>query len=223
MLSLFVPASVAAQVVGIQTPDSVRNVSSLAELIPRLFNIAVGVAGILFVVLLLLGGVQYLVSLGDEDAVTKARKLMLNAGIGLVIVLSSWAVGNYVLRLLGISVSLTGGTVQSSQTPVGGGAAPTSGGGSPTTPTTPGTTAPASGSQSSELQAAQSEVIAAQEVYNQKLDKFNREVANNPNANTSNSAEISKAQLELNVAAQDLRTAKDNLAKIENRFVPNGG
>jgi hypothetical protein len=140
LLSLIIPASAVAQVIGIQTPDSVKNVSSLAELIPRLFNIGIGVAGILFVVLLLLGGVQYLVSLGDEDAVTKARKLMLNAGIGLIIVVSSWGVGNYVLKLLGISVSLTGGTIQSSQTSVGGGAVPSSGGG---TPTTPGATAPA--------------------------------------------------------------------------------
>lgn len=121
LLSLFLPAVAAAQF-KISTPSSVTNFQSLAVIIPRFFNIAIGVSGVLFVGLLLLGGVQYLVSLGEEGAVTKARKLMLNAGIGLVIVITSWALGNYVLQLLGITVNLTAGTPSGAQTSVGGGA-----------------------------------------------------------------------------------------------------
>jgi len=108
LLNLLVPTSVAAQAqkISVGTPGSVGKWSSLAVILPRIFDIAAGLAGILFVLLLLLGGVQYLASLGEEEATTKARKLMLNAGIGLVIVLSAWAVGNYVLRLLGVQVNL---------------------------------------------------------------------------------------------------------------------
>lgn len=69
------------------------------------FNIVIIVAGIGFVVLLLYGGVRYLTSLGNEDATKNARQIMLDAAIGLAIVAVAWAVGNYVLQLLGINLS----------------------------------------------------------------------------------------------------------------------
>lgn len=115
-LLIATPASALAQV-NVNTPESVRNFTSLGDLIQRVFNITVGVSGVIFVGLLLLGGVLYLTSLGNEDGVTKARKTMINAAIGLVIVVSSWAIGNFVLQLLGIRVLLNG--VSSVQTPVG--------------------------------------------------------------------------------------------------------
>ena len=115
-LGLLLPATALAQV-NVDTPSSVRNFTSLGDLIQRVFNITVGVSGVIFVGLLLLGGVLYLTSLGNEDGVTKARKTMINAAIGLVIVVSSWAIGNFVLQLLGIRVLLNG--VSSVQTPVG--------------------------------------------------------------------------------------------------------
>lgn len=99
----------------IQTPDSVKNVSDIGDLIGRIFNITVGISGVLFVGLLLLGGVLYLTSLGNEEGVTKARKTMLNAGVGLIIVLSAWGVGNYILRLFGVQISLTGSALPSAQ------------------------------------------------------------------------------------------------------------
>lgn len=104
------PAIANAQV-KLTTPSSVRNFSDVGGIITKFFNITIGVSAIIFVALLLFGGVQYLLSLGVEDAVTKARKLMLNALIGLVIVVTSWGIGNYVLRLLGIQVNLTGGVL----------------------------------------------------------------------------------------------------------------
>lgn len=67
------------------------------------FNIVIILGGILFVILLLIGGVQYLASAGNEDSTKKARQLMLDAVIGLVIVVGAWAVGTYVLQLLGLS------------------------------------------------------------------------------------------------------------------------
>ncbi len=99
------PTTAAAQL-NLTTPSSVSKIGTLAELFPRIFNIAIGISGVLFVGLLLYGGVQYLTSVGDDAIVTKARKTMLNAGVGLAIVVTSWAIGNYVLRLLGVQVNL---------------------------------------------------------------------------------------------------------------------
>lgn len=85
------------------------------NIIKTTFNIVILVSGIIFVVLMLLGGVEYLTSLGVEDNATKARKLMLNGLIGLIIVLTSFAIGTYVLQLLGFgnqSGTLNTGTSQ---------------------------------------------------------------------------------------------------------------
>lgn len=68
-----------------------------------IINTTIIVAGIAFVLLLLIGGVQYLAAAGNEENTKKAQRLMLNALIGLVIVVLAYAVGTYVLRLLGIS------------------------------------------------------------------------------------------------------------------------
>lgn len=71
--------------------------------IGTIINTVIIVAGVAFVLLLLIGGVQYLAAAGNEDNTKRAQRLMLNALIGLVIVVLAYAVGTYVLRLLGIS------------------------------------------------------------------------------------------------------------------------
>lgn len=81
--------------------------SSFENIIKTAFNVTILLSGIVFVFLMLLGGVQYLTSLGEEDGTTKARKIILNGAIGLVIVLSAFAVGTYVLSLLGLGRSGT--------------------------------------------------------------------------------------------------------------------
>lgn len=72
------------------------------------FNIVIVVAGVVFVILFLVGGISYLTAAGNEDATKKARTLMLDAVIGLVIVVTSWAIGTYVLSLLGIRGASSG-------------------------------------------------------------------------------------------------------------------
>lgn len=115
---MLLPSSVLAQV-NINTPSSVQNFTSLGDIIQRVFNITVGVSGVIFVGLLLFGGVLYLTSLGNEDGVTRARKTMINGLIGLAIVVSAWAIGNFVLQLLGIRVSLTGAGISTQSSSVG--------------------------------------------------------------------------------------------------------
>lgn len=70
-----------------------------------LFNVAGGVAGAVFIVMLLVGGVQYLTAMGNEEATTKAKKLLINAVVGIVIVAIAYAAGWYVLRALNITTS----------------------------------------------------------------------------------------------------------------------
>lgn len=95
------PALVFAQ--GISRPENVpTDFGSFNSAIRRIFNIVIIVAGIVFVILFLVGGIQYLGAAGNEDNTKKARQLMLDAVIGIIIVVASWAIGTYVLQLLGV-------------------------------------------------------------------------------------------------------------------------
>lgn len=81
---------------------------SFELIVQTLFNGAILISGLAFVGLFLVGGVMYLTAAGNEDNTTKARKLILDAIIGLVIVLAAWAVGGFVLQKLGITRLDTG-------------------------------------------------------------------------------------------------------------------
>ena len=107
LISSTMPAQlVFAQPTGPNIPKPTNTIaaSTFGQVITTMFNIAIIVAGIAFVVLLLVGGIQYLTAAGSEENTKKARTLMLDAAIGLVIVIIAYPVGSYVLNsLFGIS------------------------------------------------------------------------------------------------------------------------
>lgn len=107
LLSILLPGIASADIINVNPPSIGAGFASggIGPIITNAFNLAIVVAGISFMVLLLIGGLQYLFSFGHEEAVTRSRQVMLNAAIGLVIVASSWAVGNFVLTLLGIRLT----------------------------------------------------------------------------------------------------------------------
>lgn len=71
---------------------------SIADVVATIFNIVIGISGAIFMVLLLVGGVQYMTAAGNEENTTKAKKLLVDAVIGLVLTLSAWAIGTFILR-----------------------------------------------------------------------------------------------------------------------------
>lgn len=88
-------------------PPKPTNVTSgfkdLATTISTVFNIVIAAAGAIFVILLLVGGIQYLTAAGNEESVGNARKLLINSIVGLIIVLAAWALGNWILQRVGIA------------------------------------------------------------------------------------------------------------------------
>ncbi|MCL5795697.1 MAG: pilin [Patescibacteria group bacterium] len=69
----------------------------------NIYNWIVGLAGLIFVVMFLIGGIQYLTSAGNEEASTKAKKLLIDAVIGIVVVAIAYVAGSWVLTQLGIT------------------------------------------------------------------------------------------------------------------------
>lgn len=75
----------------------------------RIINVALGVIGIIMVSLIVYAGFLYMTSGGEAEKTTKAKKIILNAVIGLIIVLSSWAFTRFVIERLLQATQETGG------------------------------------------------------------------------------------------------------------------
>lgn len=75
---------------------------SVADVIKAIVNVLLYITGIVSVVVIIIGGVMYATSAGDQAAVGKAKNAILYAVVGLVVALLGLAIVNWVLRLFGI-------------------------------------------------------------------------------------------------------------------------
>lgn len=78
------------------------------ELIPaitNIINIALGLLGIIAVVIILIGGFRWMTAAGREDQVDSAKKTIFAGIIGLAIILSSWALATFVIDSLAGAVN----------------------------------------------------------------------------------------------------------------------
>ncbi len=66
----------------------------------KLSNIALGIVGALSVIMLIWGGLRYILSGGDSKKITDAKNTILYAIIGLAIAFLSYAIINFVLNAL---------------------------------------------------------------------------------------------------------------------------
>ena len=85
----------------IQPQQPPGTVSSIPDLLQRLYEFGIEIAGVIFVILFLVGGITYLTSAGDTDGTGKAKRLMVDAIVGLILVLSAWAISKYILHQFG--------------------------------------------------------------------------------------------------------------------------
>lgn len=77
----------------------------LGNLISSFIGIALIGAFLMAFVFLLLGGLQWITSGGDKNALEQARDKIMNAFIGLIIVASTWAITQLVGNFLGINIA----------------------------------------------------------------------------------------------------------------------
>ncbi len=69
--------------------------------LPALLNGAILIAAGIMVVLLAIGGLQYMAANGNDEATTKARRLILGSLVGFALVLGTWGIMHLVFALLG--------------------------------------------------------------------------------------------------------------------------
>ena len=74
--------------------------NTLQAWISAILNLLISVAGVIFMILLVIGGFQYLTGAGNEEQTGKAKKMMIDAVIGLIITLIAWAAGYWIITKL---------------------------------------------------------------------------------------------------------------------------
>lgn len=66
----------------------------------NIVNWGLGILALIAVVLVLIGGFQWMTAAGDETKVDKAKKVLVAAVIGLVIVMAAWGISLYAISVL---------------------------------------------------------------------------------------------------------------------------
>lgn len=83
-------------------PDPL-NGAGVSDVIRNIITKVLGLVGTLFFVMFLWGGFQYITSAGEKGDIDKAKKTLVNAVIGIIIIGTSYAIVSNIVRILGSS------------------------------------------------------------------------------------------------------------------------
>ena len=82
-------------------PNPLGSVTDPNELISNIIRVVLGVVAILALVIIIYGGIEILISAGNEDRVKRGRDSLMWAFIGLLIVFGSYGIIQAVFKALG--------------------------------------------------------------------------------------------------------------------------
>ena len=72
----------------------------LPTLISNLINVILGVMGIVFVVIIVYAGILYMNAGANPDNAKKAKTIIINAIIGIILVMAAYAISNFLIGSL---------------------------------------------------------------------------------------------------------------------------
>lgn len=90
------PQQTAQNAVNQITPPNTN--TDLTSLIQLILNILIGLVGVAAVIMLIIGGLRYVFSSGDEKGVKAAKDTILYAIIGIVVAVLAFAIVNFVIQ-----------------------------------------------------------------------------------------------------------------------------
>lgn len=79
--------------------------TDIRVIVVKIIKGALGLLGIISVVIIVYAGFLWMTAGGNEEQIGKAKKMLLNAVIGLIIILSAYGIVAFVARMLGIGVN----------------------------------------------------------------------------------------------------------------------
>lgn len=71
-------------------------------IIARVIRVALGFLGVIFLALVIYGGYLWMTAGGNDEKIGEAKKVIINGIVGLIIILSAYAIVLFVMKLLGI-------------------------------------------------------------------------------------------------------------------------
>jgi len=74
--------------------------AGLPATVGKVINVILSVLGVLFVVLMIYGGVLWMTSFGNEQKVSRAKNLIIDSTIGLAIILLAYALSSFIVKEL---------------------------------------------------------------------------------------------------------------------------
>lgn len=81
-----------------------ENITQPGTIIQRIVAIVFSFLGLIAVIMIIYAGFLWLTSGGEEERAEKGRTLLFQAVIGLIIILASWSVAYFVLRMLTLAI-----------------------------------------------------------------------------------------------------------------------
>jgi hypothetical protein len=84
-----------------QVETGLPKVTTDASTIETAFNLTLGVAGSIAVLIITIAGVQYVISQGDPQQTAKAKNTIIYAFVGLIIVAMAFALTRFVINGIG--------------------------------------------------------------------------------------------------------------------------
>ncbi|MFA5128257.1 MAG: hypothetical protein WC457_04670 [Patescibacteria group bacterium] len=82
------------------TSSTISQAGDIPTMLGYIISIALSLVGVFFFILILYAGIIWMTAAGAADRVESAKKKMMSAAIGLVIVLSAYAIANFVFSNL---------------------------------------------------------------------------------------------------------------------------
>lgn len=78
-----------------------KNLQDLTSTLALIYNVILIAAGVLFMLMFFFGALTYLTNAGNEETTTKAKKMMIDSVIGLILTLAAYAIAKFILEALG--------------------------------------------------------------------------------------------------------------------------
>lgn len=96
LLGTSVRKVVAADVVKVNVPASVQGPEA-TTIVGNITNMLLWVAGVASVIAIVVGGIMYITSSGDEKRVSSAKNTILYAVVGMIVALMAYAIASFVV------------------------------------------------------------------------------------------------------------------------------
>lgn len=98
--------------------DSAADVASAAGLgtqsilttIGTIISVVLGLVGVIFLLLLIYSGFVWMTAGGDEEKIKKAKRILINATVGIIITFSAYAIAAFIMNAIGDATGTNEGT-----------------------------------------------------------------------------------------------------------------